>query len=138
MMNKTKNVMIVDDDSVVHYLSDKALSAFSWITKKYSAFNGKEAIHILEDYCRGLITLPDLILLDLHMPVMDGFQFIEAFQNMECMKNSPVVIAVFSSSESPHEKERLHSLGINHVIPKPVSIEKLNQLFEREFHKVCL
>jgi CheY-like chemotaxis protein len=137
-MQKNKNVMVVDDDSVVHFLTEKVLAAFSWVNKKYSVFNGKEAIQILENYCKGLITIPDLILLDLHMPIMDGIQFIEAFQKMECMKGSDIVIAVLTASENPHEKERLHSLGIKHIIPKPISIEKLAQVLNKEFHQICL
>jgi FOG: CheY-like receiver len=130
--------MVVDDDSVVHFLSEKALSAFSWISKTYSVFNGREAIQVLDNYCRGFNAIPDLILLDLHMPVMDGFQFIEAFQKMECLKNTGVVIAVLTASENPEEKARLQSLRIKHIIPKPITAEKMCQLFEKEFRKVCL
>ncbi len=132
-MKQKKDVMIVDDDSVVHFLSEKALSTFHWINKKYNAFNGKEAIQILENYCRGLLSLPDLILLDLHMPVMDGFEFIEAFQNMECLKDNNIVIAVFTSSDCPKEKARLASCGINHIVSKPVTAEKLYSIFQTEF-----
>lgn len=130
--------MVVDDDSVVHFLTEKVLSAFNWVNKKYSAFNGKEAIQVLENYYQGLITIPDLILLDLHMPVMNGIQFMEAFNKMECMKDRGVIIIVLTASENTHEMEILYSLGIKHIIPKPISIEKLAQLLNKEFKQICL
>lgn len=137
-MNTKKNILVVDDDHVVHLLSEKVMTSFQLINKIYNAFNGKEAIVLLENYCKGLIKIPDLILLDLHMPVMDGFQFIEAFQNMECLKGNRVVIAVLSSSECPNELERIKNLGIRHIIPKPISLAKFKSLWQTEFQNSCL
>lgn len=128
-----KTIMVVDDDSVVHYLTEKALEAFNWVSMKYSAFNGREALQLFENYCKGLVALPDLILLDLHMPVMDGFQFLEAFSKINCLKHKQVVVAVFTASSCQHDKTRLVSLGVKHIFSKPVSIEKLSTLFNTAF-----
>lgn len=137
-MENKKNILVVDDDSVAHLLSEKVIASFEWINKVHKAFNGKEAIGLMENYCKGLFTIPDLILLDLHMPVMDGFEFIEAFQNMDCLKDNRVVIAVLSSSENPKELERIHSMGIRHIIKKPISLEKFRLLWRNEFQNSCL
>lgn len=118
-----KNILIVDDDKVEHYLSEKALSSLKWINKISHAFNGKEALFMLDAGCRGVISIPDLILLDLHMPVLDGFSFMEGLQTMDCLKDHSIPIVVVSSSICPKERQRAEALGISGFLQKPI-VEK--------------
>src|SRR5690349_18032237 len=119
-----KNILVVDDDSLVHFISEKLAQSVHWINKIHCAFNGQEALSILDNYCNGLIALPHVILLDMHMPVMDGLQFLKAYREMECMKDEKVVIVMVSSCENPQEIAEAHSMGINYFFSKPISLAK--------------
>jgi CheY-like chemotaxis protein len=98
--------MVVDDDDLVHLISKKILSAYACISHVYSAYNGKEAIVLLHRSCEGAIKIPAVVLLDLHMPVMNGFQFMEEVKQMDCLKGSKVVTVMFSSTIDPREIEQ--------------------------------
>ncbi len=129
---KKRNVLVVDDEAINHFISRKILENVRLVNKTYCAFNGKEALAILEDHCKGITLFPDLILVDLHMPVMDGIEFLRKFWQIECLngKQRDVLIAVVSSSENPCDRNEMESLGIQHFIPKPISFEKITQLLK--------
>lgn len=120
-----KNVLVVDDDKIAHFLSERIIQTFDHINNIYRAFNGREALAILDNYCKGRIDIPDLILLDLHMPIMNGLEFIKAFRAMDCVQGKGVVIAVLSSSENPEEQLEIQRLGVEHFIEKPITLEKI-------------
>ncbi|PZR25580.1 MAG: hypothetical protein DI538_27220 [Azospira oryzae] len=127
-----KNVLVVDDDSVVHLLSERVMSSFNWINKIYKASNGREGLQILDEYCRGLISLPNLILVDLHMPIMDGFQFIQEFQKMKCLEEKEILTVVISSSIDPMDADRIRALGVKYHFSKPISYDAILSVFLRE------
>lgn len=135
-MSRKRNVLVVDDDSIAHLLSEKVMMSFSWINKIYRAFNGKEALHVLDECCQGLISLPDMILVDLHMPVMDGFEFIEEFRKMKCLEQQEILTVVVSSTINPQEMERVKELGIRHLITKPISYDNMLAVILKESYSV--
>lgn len=132
MALKLRNVMIVDDDSVVHFLSKKVLSAYSCINKIYSAYDGKEALDLLNTVCTDLASVPTIVLLDLHMPVMNGFQFFREAVKMNCLKDRKVLTIMFSSTCDPTEIDEAHALGINYFFSKPILLEKIEPVFRSE------
>ncbi|HPM29938.1 MAG TPA: response regulator [Chryseolinea sp.] len=132
-MTTKRNVMVVDDDDLVHLISKKILSAYACISHVYSAYNGKEALELLHRSCEGAIKIPAVVLLDLHMPVMNGFQFMEEVKQMDCLKGSKVVTVMFSSTIDPREIEQAQSLGIEYFFSKPIVMEKIETVFKREF-----
>lgn len=74
-------VLLVEDDAICAFLCKKILESIGLAKQVYSATNGKEALEIFNKCFSGEIGVPELILLDLNMPVVDGFQFIQAFKN---------------------------------------------------------
>lgn len=117
---KTKTVMIVDDendtrDSLVDLLSDQG---FDTIT----AANGAEAI----DYLRTATTKPFLILLDLVMPVMDGWQFLEKRREDSELNKIPVVLI----SGQANARETAATLGLAGCLEKPIGIASLFQMID--------
>lgn len=127
-MSYKKNVLLVDDDSLAHLLGERALAALGIAKTIYKALNGKEALQILKSYCEGLITIPDLILLDLHMPVMDGFEFMTALNRMDCIDRSKIKVAVFTASVNSQEIASIKSLGVDYCLPKPITVESIRQI----------
>jgi CheY-like chemotaxis protein len=100
------------------------------VNEIHSALNGKEAIDLLNDYFQGSRAMPDIIFLDLNMPIMDGFGFIEAFRKLNIPNKEKVRIVIVTSSQDPKDMERARSMGIQHYLTKPISEEKLRTALE--------
>ena len=100
-------------------LTQKFLERIDTPTQIRVAMNGVQAVGLLNVFA------PDIILLDLNMPVMNGFQFIEAFKKLNFDNKENVRIVIVSSSHSSADVEHARGLGVNEFILKPVSVEKL-------------
>lgn len=120
-----KSVLLVDDDQVFNLLNQKTLQLLDLATEIYTARNGKEALDLINDYYRGAKTIPEIILLDLNMPIMDGFSFIEAFQKLEVPNKERVLIIIVTSSRDPKDLKRAKELGITSYLSKPLTEQDL-------------
>ena len=107
-------IMIVDDDEDLHTLYGLYLQGESF--KIVRAFNGKEALDMVEK------EKPDLIVLDMIMPVMDGEEFFTKLRTEKHIKDVPVIIASVNEKIPP----RLYELGnIPFTLKKPFTMDVL-------------
>lgn len=118
------NVLLVDDDPVCNLLNRKILERTGVVTEIHTALNGAEAISLFNQYFQGSLAVPDVVLLDLNMPIMDGFNFIEAFKKLPFPKEN-VRIVIVTSSIHPRDISRAKEMGIKHYLSKPMTEEKL-------------
>lgn len=120
------SILTIDDDKLVRLIHRNLVASLK--NQKlihYEAANGLEALeHIRVD------GLPDLILLDLGMPVMDGFKFMQEFNKMDWHNKDRTYIIVVSSSNYPEDKNRSFELGVDQYLSKPISIENLKAVIE--------
>lgn len=96
--------------------------------------NGEEALFYLSAQTKGNIYAgPELIVLDNHMPVMDGIEMAERLNiYMPDFINSLSIIAI-SATEVPHEREQLYKLGIREFYLKPLTEAKVMEIY----HRIC-
>ena len=120
------SILLVDDDHVNNFVTEQLIRK-SGIAKDIKAVrNGEEALTYLSEeinYC------PDLILLDINMPEMDGINFLKNFKKMVLDKSIKIIL--LTSSVNPKDKEKLNSLGYQDIMMKPFSAEKLYSLFNK-------
>lgn len=107
-------ILIVDDSVVIRKSSEKFLDNHGF--KHISAKNGKDALE-------KVIQKPDLILLDIEMPEMNGFEFTEIIKQSKDYKDIPIVM--ITSRINPIHKEKAMSLGINEYMIKPFNPDEL-------------
>ncbi len=98
-----KNVLLVDDDHIFNYLNEKIIQRMGFSDEIHSARNGQEAIGSSEPVSFRFEFSPDIIFLDLNMPVMDGFAFIEAFKRMNMPGKEKISIIIVTSSQDPQD-----------------------------------
>lgn len=120
-----KNVLLVDDDSVFNYINTKLIQRLGIANEIHTALNGQEAITLINEYFQGSRPMPDVILLDLNMPIMDGFTFIEAFRALRLPQVHDVKIVIVTSSSDPNDFVRAKNMGITKYLTKPVSEDDL-------------
>ncbi len=119
-----KKILIVDDDPVTLKMLEKILLSAGYCVAK--ATNGKEALYIADDF------LPDLITLDIVMPVMDGTETIELLKKNPRTKNIPVI---FLSSLITKKDELGKFAKSKGYLAKPIVREKLLKEIEKCLEK---
>ncbi|WP_240927948.1 response regulator, partial [Cellulophaga sp. Z1A5H] len=93
--------------------------------------DGEEALNFVLKNLNDKIELPDIILLDINMPIMDGFQFMEEFVKIKPKLGKKIVVYMVSSSVDPKDIERTKKISaISDYIIKPIEIEKLKAIIE--------
>ncbi|MBR1573682.1 MAG: response regulator [Bacteroidales bacterium] len=120
------NILIVDDVPLNLILVQKMLSMFNFRVR--TAANGLEAMREI------LSEKPDLILLDLMMPLMDGFEVITRVREREEL--SDIRIVVLSALGSNEDIVRSYELGANDFISKPIILEKLVNTVATQFQLI--
>jgi CheY-like chemotaxis protein len=128
-----KNIMLVDDDKIFNFLSEKTIISLGLANEIHFATNGEQALKILELYKEGKVAKPDIIFLDIDMPVMDGYEFIEAFSNLDLPDKHLITIVVLTSSIDPRDLQRTKDLGIKYYFNKPLSKDEIKKLIGLEF-----
>ncbi|WP_439881975.1 response regulator [Pontibacter sp. MBLB2868] len=104
-------VMLVDDDTTTNYLNERLLKEVNVAKEIIVLKNGKEAFDYLKAAAVGTegFKSPNLIFLDIKMPVMDGFSFLEEYQSEGLDATDQVIILMLTSSASFYDLERLRS-----------------------------
>ena len=117
------HILLVDDNEGDIYLTKEALDDAQFINKISTAYDGIEAISFLKGCLKsGPQTMPDLILLDINLPKMDGTEVLGIIKNDPDLKRIPVIMLTTSSSE----KDILASYDnyANCYITKPVDLSR--------------
>jgi CheY-like chemotaxis protein len=117
-----QNILHIDDDSDDQELF---LTAISQVSPDFNCVALSDATEALQQLKERTIT-PDVIFLDLNMPVMNGEQFLVEIKKDEALKNIPVII--FSTSSQPHTIKLTKELGASDFITKPDRYQELVKL----------
>lgn len=134
-MNSTKNkpivISVVDDDEIYQYTIKRTLNLLK-LTKKVLIFSdGEEAIEFLEENIQDEETLPDVIFLDINMPIMDGFEFMDEFIKLKPRTGKKIIVYMVSSSVDPVDLERAQKINeISDYIVKPIGENQVLNIIE--------
>jgi len=133
-MRKLTSVLLVDDDSTTNFLNKLLFSRLGITEKLIVTENGEEALTALEGLCSAATPdCPNLILLDVNMPVMNGFEFLEAYQQLSPAQRQSTVVMLLTTSVHQRDLARVHQLPIAGTITKPLTQEKLRLLWQQHF-----
>lgn len=131
-MNKIKNLTLVDDDDVFVLLTKIAIKKTNLVDQIMVFSNGLEALMFLKEKKHQEDALPEIILLDLSMPIMDGWQFLEKFSKLHPKLIKKVTIYICSSSISPRDILRAKTINeVSDYIIKPITKDKLKDIIHR-------
>jgi CheY-like chemotaxis protein len=121
---KLKNVLIIDDDEIINYIHNKVLIKSDICSNIKICLNGLEALQYLNELNDSF---PELIFLDINMPIKDAWGFLEEFEKNPNKSNTKVII--LSTSENPDDK--LKAQKYSSVISfknKPLSLEMVKEI----------
>lgn len=131
MENKVDKILIVDDNEMDTLVAQAIIRGMNITNEITIVYDGKQAIdHLRENsnfHLRGKFQI--LVLLDINMPVMNGFEFLEEFNKLESLENIKVVI--LSSSDDKMDIANANRLDVSDYLVKPLSKEKLKIIINK-------
>ena len=133
-MRKIKCVLLVDDDEDCHFFHQRLLTKMNCTEKIALANDGKEAINYIHDAIAGNNTLPELIFLDINMPGMNGWDFLDEFEKLDESVKNKIIIIILTTSIHPADKNKsLEYKTVSDFQLKFLSVTTLDGIVSRYF-----
>ncbi|KAA5538850.1 response regulator [Adhaeribacter rhizoryzae] len=123
-MESPKIILLVDDDDTSRFLAKRVFKRVAVEVDILTASHGLEALDIVKEVCQRE-QCPELILLDINMPIMDGFEFLEQLQKSADLSCAAIKIVLLSSSTHQLDLARARKYPVVDFIEKPLTPEKL-------------
>jgi CheY-like chemotaxis protein len=134
MDEKIKLACIIDDDNIYVNLVRKIIETKKLCDHLLIFKDGKEGIDYFETLLENFEekNIPEVILLDLNMPIMDGWEFLERFTKIKNKFNNHITLYVVSSSINATDIDKAKSLStVENYLVKPVRINELEAVFKK-------
>lgn len=132
-----KKVMIIDDNATDRYIATRNLQKYLFAEEIVAKESAKNALQYLESLAGTSEQLPQLIFLDIRMPEIDGFGFLEEYEKLPETVKSTCLIMMLSTSLNPHDLERAKNCKyVNGFLNKPLDKEKIQMLISKNLKSV--
>jgi two-component SAPR family response regulator len=123
-------VLLVDDDEITNFLSCEILSHHRPGIHIKAISSAEEALSLLQKLSEDELTLPGIILVDINMPWMNGWDFLERFENMKLKGSEKVRIYIYTSSVYYKDFDKSKTFDcVAGIFSKPMTDEMLQILF---------
>jgi two-component system chemotaxis response regulator CheY len=128
---KFNDVFVVDDDKIFHFIIKKLLVSNNINVEPEFFENGLLAIEGIKGKLDRQESPPDLILLDINMPILDGWQFLEEFKAIKSRIQKEICIYIISSSDAAVDRSKANDFKdeIKDYYLKPITIDGLKSIF---------
>lgn len=123
---KLESILLVDDDHITNFIHQKIIDSLKCTEHMKVAKNGKEAIAYLSQESSKF---PDLIFLDINMPKMNGWEFLEAYEQLSKDSGNKSIIVILTTSQNPDDFEKAKSNPhVNLIENKPLTKDMINNI----------
>ncbi len=136
-MSKLKKILLIDDDTINNFIVINKLNNIALSLDAVSVLNGREGLDYLNKCILENLDFPELILLDINMPVLDGWGFLDEFEKLEKNYQQKTAIYMVSSSVYIEDIEKAKEYSqIKQFISKPLSKDKLTDIIQSRIQKI--
>jgi CheY-like chemotaxis protein len=125
-------MLLVDDDDISNFINQRVVLSTNVTDHIHVTKNGQEALDFIREHCgknNETASCPDVVLLDVKMPIMDGFEFLTEFESTEKHLADKITIILLTSSNNPSDIARAKNFNVVGYINKPLTPDKLNEVF---------
>jgi len=138
MIKKLNCILLVDDNESDNYIHKRIIQIAGIADHIEIAEHGQEAIDLLNaNKCEKpdcSVSHPDLIFLDINMPVMNGWEFLEEYRQFADFQKGEVVIKMLTTSLNPSDITKTQQvLGDDCLLFKPLTLEIINAIMQKHF-----
>lgn len=126
-------ILLIDDHEPINFIHKRVISKAEIDAKVSVARNGQEALDYLEANV-DTDAYPDLIFIDINMPVMNGWEFLENYLEIYHHRHESTVVAILSTSENPDDIQRASDYDVLHgYMSKPLEVDTIKQFVQENF-----
>jgi CheY-like chemotaxis protein len=123
------HILIIDDDEINNFIAAKLIKKVEEKSVVNTCINGLDGINYLKDLLENQDEMPDVIFLDINMPVMNGWEFLDEYQHFKDSINKEISIYMLSSSVYNDDIKKAETYNdVKKFISKPLTIDKLEKL----------
>ena len=139
MKKKLNCVLLIDDDLGTNFINQIFIKKANIPDNIQTVLNGKEAIDFITNKGKyekvgNIFAQPMLTLLDINMPVMDGWEFLEAYKNLEVHQKGQIVIVMLTTSLNPDDKKRAENISdVSGFKNKPLTLQIIEDIMQKHF-----
>lgn len=134
MTKKLKCVLLIDDDKSANFLHKFVINKTGLVEKIVDVQSGEEGLEFLQQQSGRNCPRPDLIFLDINMPGMTGWDFLEEYNKLDESLKGKIMIIMLSTSDNPEDKEKASKIRTVHdFLNKPLAVERFTKIVEHFF-----
>lgn len=138
-MKKLKNVLLIDDSESDNFYHARKIKKLGITDNIHICFSGEEALSYLKSELDGIHPQPTLIFLDINMPGMNGWEFLEEYEKLELSQQGEVVLTMLSNSIDERDRLRAQQFkSVHGFYSKPLNENYLNSILESHFKNYLL
>jgi CheY-like chemotaxis protein len=139
MKSKLNSVLLIDDDEPTNYYTQMIVEESGCTGHIKVAQGGQEALDYLSNTSKqgnaeNNYLRPDLIFLDINMPAMDGWEFLDQYKKLNKERHGKVIVVMLTTSLNPDDKTKANEMPeISGFESKPLTEEKLDKILKKHF-----
>ena len=135
MMNRKQNrILLIDDDEPTNFMSKIIIQKADENSIPSVMLNPKSALNILKNESINIEEIPDLIFLDINMPSMNGWDFLDEYKDLEIHKRKNILLYMLTTSMNDDDdvKSKEYSC-VNGFMVKPLTVKSYSQIVNKHF-----
>jgi CheY-like chemotaxis protein len=134
MKKKLNCILLIDDNKPTNFLHELVIKNRACAEKVVSVESGQEALDFLTKKVDGSYEQPDLIFLDINMPGMNGWEFLEKYKQLNTNQQGKVIVVMLTTSINPDDMEKAKEIeNISDFMRKPLTPELLESVLVEYF-----
>ncbi|MBL4888356.1 MAG: response regulator [Flavobacteriaceae bacterium] len=134
MQRKLNCILLVDDDDATNFINKMIISKAKCTKKIHVCLNGQEALDFLKKKNDNHYPKPDIIFLDINMPVLDGWEFLEEYKDLDVLQKDEIIIIMLTASLNPDDKAKANTINeVSGYISKPLNNLRIDEILKKHF-----
>src|SRR5690606_27619517 len=126
-------IMLIDDDTITNFLNEMLINELAITNQLIVTTDGHKALEEIKAH-QSEGVLPDLILLDVNMPVLNGFEFLKKYNELDFQDKDSPLIVMLTTSLNEGDKDKAKKLNVKDYMSKPLTKENMLGLLMKHFN----
>ncbi|EMO90404.1 response regulator [Leptospira noguchii] len=131
---KLKCILLIDDNQDDNFFHERVIYKGNYAEKVITKQSGQEALLFLKNKSKNIEPFPNLIFLDINMPGMNGWEFLEEYRKLDQELQTSTLIIMLTTSDNPDDKNKFSQFGSSSDFKtKPLTNTMIDEILERYF-----